>query len=44
MAHGNSQARGQIRAVAAGLRHRHSNSGSELHLRSTPQLSAMPDP
>ena len=39
-----SQAKGQIRAVAAGLRHSHSNSGSELHLRPTPQLTATPDP
>ena len=28
-AHGGSQARGQIRAIAAGLRHSHSNAGSE---------------
>uniref|UniRef100_A0A8D0W5M5 Microfibril associated protein 2 n=1 Tax=Sus scrofa TaxID=9823 RepID=A0A8D0W5M5_PIG len=32
VAYGGSQARGRIRAVAAGLRHNHSNSGSELHL------------
>ena len=38
MAYGSSQARGQIRAVAAGLRHSHSNTGSE------PQLMATPDP
>ena len=31
-AYGGSQARGQIRAAAAGLHHSHSNSGSELHL------------
>ena len=29
--YGNSQARGQIRAAAAGLHHSHSNSGSRLH-------------
>ena len=37
-----SQARGPIRAVAAGLWH--SNAGSEQRLPSTPQLTAMPDP
>ena len=26
------------------LHHSHSNAGSELHLRPTPQLTAMPDP
>ena len=30
MAYGGSQARGLIRAVAAGLHHSHSNLGSEL--------------
>ena len=44
MAYGGSQARGLIRAVAAGLRHSHSNSGSEPHLRPTSQLTAIPDP
>ena len=44
MAYGSSQARGQIRAVAAGLRHNHSNSGSKLCLPPTPQLTAMLDP
>ena len=39
-AYGSSQARRQIRAVAVGLRHSHSNTGSELCLRPTPQLSA----
>jgi len=39
-----SQARGLIGAVAAGLHHSHSNVGSELSLRPTPQLTAMPDP
>ena len=29
---GSSQARGQIGAAGASLRHRHSNVGSELHL------------
>ena len=43
-AHGGSLARGQIGAVAAGLRHSHSNAGSKPHLRSTPQLTAMLDP
>ena len=43
-AHGVSQARGQIRAVTAGLCHSHSNAGSEPHLPPTPQLTATPDP
>ena len=43
-AYGGSLARGQIRAVATGLHHSHSNAGSELHLRPTPQLTAMLDP
>ena len=43
-AYGASQAKGPIRAVAAGLRHSHSNLGSELHLQPTPQLTAMSDP
>ena len=43
-AYGGSQARGLIGAVAAGLHHSHSNSGSEPLLRPTPQLMAMPDP
>ena len=34
--YGGSQARGLIGAVTDGLRHSHSNSGSELCLRSTP--------
>ena len=38
-----SQARGQIRAIAAGLHHTHSNAGSELCLQTT-QLMAMPNP
>ena len=40
MAYGGSQARGPIRAVAAGLRLSHSNAGSELRLQLTPQLTA----
>ena len=39
-----SQARGLIRAVAVSLHHSHSDSGSELCLRPTPQLTATPDP
>ena len=37
-AQGNSQARGRIGAAAAGLHHSHSNTRSEPHLQSTPQL------
>ena len=44
MAYGGYQARGPIRAVAAGLRHRHSNAASEQCLRPTPQLTATRDP
>ena len=43
-AHGGSQARGWIGAIAAGLRQSHSNVGSEPSLRPTPQLMAMLDP
>ena len=43
-AHGSSQARSQIQAMAASLRHSHRNAGSELHLWPTPQLMVMPDP
>ena len=43
-AYGGSQARGWIRAAAAGLPHSHSNVGSKPHLWPTPQLKAMPDP
>ena len=35
---------GPIGAVAAGLHHSHSNVGSELRLRPTPQLTATLDP
>ena len=42
--HGSSQGRGPIGAAAAGLYQSHSNSGSELCLRPTLQLTAMPDP
>ena len=38
--YGNSQARDQIRAVAAGLHHSHSNADPRV----APQLKAMPDP
>ena len=43
-AYGGSQAKGPIGAAASGLHHSHSNTGFELHLRPTPQLTAMPDP
>ena len=43
-AYGGSHARGLIGAVATGLRHSHSNIGSELRLRPTPQLMATLDP
>ena len=43
-AYGGSQARGQIRAAAAGLYHSHTSAGSEPRLRRTPQLMAMLDP
>ena len=42
--YGDSQARGQIRAVTAGLRQSHNNAGSELRLRPTLQLTATTDP
>ena len=44
VAYGGSQARGQIGAVAAGLHHSHSDTGSKPHLQPTQQLSAMADP
>ena len=43
-AYGSSQARGQIRAIATGLRHSHSNAGSKSRLRPASQLMAMPNP
>ena len=43
-AYGGSQARGQIRPAAAGLRHSHSDTRSEPCLWPTPQLMAMLDP
>jgi len=42
-AYGGSQARGQIGAVATGLRQSHSNVGSKPRLQPTPQLTATPD-
>ena len=42
-AHGGSQARGPIGAVATSLRQSHSNTGSEPRLQPTPQLTATPD-
>ena len=44
MAYGDSQARGLIGAVAAGLHQSHSNRGSEPHLQPTTQLREMLDP
>ena len=44
VAHGGSQAMGQIRAIAAGLCHIHSNARSGPHLRPIPQLMVTPDP
>ena len=41
-AYGGSQARSWTGAVAAGLRHSHSNTGSNPHLQLTPQLMAIP--
>ena len=43
-AHGISQARSQIGAIAAGLHHSHSNMGSEPGLQPTPRLMAKPYP
>ena len=42
--YGSSQARSLIGAVAAGLHHSHSNSGSKPHLRPIAQLMATLDP
>ena len=44
MANEGSQARGPIRATAAGLCHSHSSAGSKPHLQPTPQLMVKPDP
>ena len=44
MAYGSFQARDQIGAVAAGLCYSHSNTGSNPHLRPTPQVMVTPDP
>ena len=44
MAHGGSQARRRIGAIATGLHQSHSNTGSEPHLQPIPQLMATPDP
>ena len=43
-AYGSSQARGQIRDVAANLHDSHSNTEPELCLQPIPQLTATPDP
>ena len=43
-AYGGSQGRGLIGAVATGLHHSHSNTGSEPRLQPTPQLTVTPDP
>ena len=44
LAYGGSQARGSIGAIATVLHHSHNNTGSELHLRPTPQLTTTRDP
>ena len=44
IAYRSSQARGQIRVIAAGLHHNHSNAGSKPHLLPTPQLTVTLDP
>ena len=43
-AYGGSQARGRIRAAAAGLHHSHSHAGPKPRLQSASQLMATPDP
>ena len=43
-AYGGSQARGQVRAVATGLRQSHSSARCEPRLQPTPQLTATTDP
>ena len=42
--YGDSQARGLIRTIAAGLPHSHSNVESEPRLQPIPQLTATTDP
>ena len=42
-AYGGSQARGPIRAIAAGVHHSHSNIRSKLRMQPTPQLTATLD-
>ena len=42
--YGGPQASGSIGATAAGLHHSHSNIGTKLRLRPTPQLIATLDP
>ena len=44
MAHGGSQARGPVRAVATGPCQSYISAGSEPRLRPTPLLTATPDP
>ena len=44
MAYRSSQASGQIRAIAEGVQHSHSNVGPEPHLQPPPQLKATQDP
>ena len=44
VAYGGSQARDQIGAKAAGIRHSHSNMGFKTHLKPMPEHMAMPDP
>ena len=41
--YGGSQARSLIGAIATSLHQSHSNAGSKLYLRPTPQLTAAPD-
>ena len=43
-AYGDSQARGLVGALAAGLHHSHSNMISKPYLKPMPQLTATPDP
>ena len=43
-AYGSSHVRGRIRAAATGLRHSHSNSGSQWLLRPTLKLEVLSDP